>query len=226
MSEAKEIWKRLFFLLHNNSQPDNELPSMWTRFKAGHLQKSDLKIAIADISDILSDDVRKRLNTLFSEEETTNSSLLYTMQTEPLLKDDFWCLLFRAIRDSECTPIDDNTSISIVEAGQTKQMTMAELEERFSSENKDNLKSQTCVPDQMIHEDLIDAYLSTDSIECSLKQTYENKLSEALEALATENPRWKKGEVEKQAVAQVLLNILTSQNKEHLVKTIYRPGRT
>ena len=196
MSEATEIWKRLFFLLHNNGQPDNDLPSMWTRFKAGHFQKSDLKIAIADNSDILSDDVRKRLNTLFSEEETTNSSLLFTMQTEPLLKDDFWCLLFRAIRDNECTPIDDSTSISIVEAGQTKQMTMAELEERFSSENKDNLKSQTCVPDQMIHEDLIDAYLSTDSIECSLKQAYEIKLSEALEALATENPRWKKEEVE------------------------------
>ena len=202
MSEATEIWKRLFFLLHNNCQPENDLPSMWTRFKAGHLQKSDLKIAIADISDTLSDDVRKRLNTLFSEEETTNSSLLYAMQTEPLLKDDFWCLLFGAIRDSECPPIDNNTSISIVEAGQTKQMTMAELEERFSSENKDNLKSQTSVPDQMIHEDLIDAYLSTDSIECSLKQAYEIKLSEALEALATENPRWKKGEVEKQAIVQ------------------------
>ena len=202
MSEATEIWKRLFFLLHNNGQPDNDLPSIWTRFKAGHLQKSDLKTAIADISDTLRDDVRKRLNTLFSEEKTTNASLLYAMQTEPLLKDDFWCLLFRAIRDSECTPIDDNTSISLVEAGQTKQMTMTELEERFGSENKDNLKSQTSVPDQMIHEDLIDAYLSTDSIECSLKQAYEIKLSEALEALATENPRWKKEEVEKQAVAQ------------------------
>ena len=166
------------------------------------MQKSDLKTAIADISDTLRDDVRKRLNTLFSEEKTTNASLLYAMQTEPLLKDDFWCLLFRAIRDSECTPIDDNTSISLVEAGQTKQMTMTELEERFGSENKDNLKSQTSVPDQMIHEDLIDAYLSTDSIECSLKQAYEIKLSEALEALATENPRWKKEEVEKQAVAQ------------------------
>ena len=65
-----------------------------------------------------------------------------------------------------------------------------------------DLKSQTSVPDQMIHDDLIDAYLSTDSIECSLKQAYEIKLSEALEALATENPRWKKEEVEKQAVAQ------------------------
>ena len=203
MSEAKEIWKRLFFLLHNNSQLDNELPSMWTRFKAEHLQKSDLETAIAEISDTLCDDLRDRLNSLLSDGKTTKTSLLCDMQTDSLLTDDFWCLLFfRAIRDSECTPIDDNTSISLVEAGQTKQMTMTELEERFGSENKDNLKSQTSVPDQMIHEDLIDAYLSTDSIECSLKQAYEIKLSEALEALATENPRWKKEEVEKQAVAQ------------------------
>ena len=205
MSEATEIWKRLFFLLHNNGQPDNDLPSIWTRFKAGHLQKSDLKTAIADISDTLRDDVRKRLNTLFSEEKTTNASLLYAMQTEPLLKDDFWRLLFRAIRDSECTPIDDNTSISIVEAGQSKPMTMTQLEEQFSSENKDNLMSQTSVPDQMIHEDLIDAYLSTEALECSLKRAYEIKLSESVKALATEYPKSKKDELENMAVAQVLI---------------------
>ena len=123
---------------------------------------------------------------MFSEKKTNSASLLCALQTESLLTDDFWYLLFRAIRDSECTPINDNTSISIVEAGQTKQMTMTELEERFGSENKDNLKSQTSVPDQMIHEDLIDAYLCTDSIECSLKQAYESKLSEASEALAAE----------------------------------------
>ena len=205
MSEATEIWKRLFFLLHNNGQPDNDLPSMWTRFKAGHLQKSDLKTAIADISDTLCDDVREELNTLFSEEETTTARLLFAIQTESLFKDDFWYLLFRAIRDSECTPIEDNTSISIVEAGQSKQMTMTQLEEKFSSENKHNLMSQKCVPDQMIHEDLIDAYLSTEALECSLKWAYEIKLSESVKALASEYPRSKKEELENMAVAQVLI---------------------
>ena len=205
MSEAKEIWERLFFLLHKNRQLDNDLPSMWTRFKAEHLQKSDLETAIADISDTLCDDVREKLNTLFSEEETTTARLLFAIQTESLFKDDFWYLLFRAIRDSACTPIDDNTSISIVEAGQSKPMTMTQLEEQFSSENKDNLMSQTSVPDQMIHEDLIDAYLSTEALECSLKRAYEIKLSESVKALATEYPKSKKDELENMAVAQVLI---------------------
>ena len=46
MGEAKEIWKRLFFVLHNNKQPDDDLPTMWTPFKAGNLQDGDLETAV------------------------------------------------------------------------------------------------------------------------------------------------------------------------------------
>ena len=46
MGEAKEIWKRLFFVLHNNKQPDDDLPTMWTPFKAENLQDGDLETAI------------------------------------------------------------------------------------------------------------------------------------------------------------------------------------
>ena len=93
------------------------------------------------------------------------SNLLYAMQTDPSLKDDFWYLLFRAVRDRDCRPIDDSRRLRINEGGETKEMTMQGLEEKFRSENKDNLKSQTSIPDQLIHEDLIDAFLNTSSVE-------------------------------------------------------------
>ena len=64
MGEAKEIWKRLFFVLHNNKQPDDDLPTMWTPFKAGNLQDGDLKTAIESISHLLQDNVREKLNSV------------------------------------------------------------------------------------------------------------------------------------------------------------------
>ena len=67
MGEAKEIWKRLFFVLHNNKQPDDELPTMWTPFKAGNLQDSDLETAIESISHLLPENVRDRLESLLQE---------------------------------------------------------------------------------------------------------------------------------------------------------------
>ena len=97
-----------------------------------------------------------------------------------------------------------------------KQMTMGELEEKFILENEDSFKSQTSVPDQMIHEDLIDAYLSTSSVEKSLKKSYEDKLAEAREALAAENPKWKTEQVEKQAAVQAKKEVKGSSEAKSL----------
>ena len=130
MGEAKEIWKRLFFVLHNNKQPDDDLPTMWTPFKAGNLQDSDLETAIESINHLLTDNVRKKLKSMCSANKTDKSNLLYSMEKDSLLKDDFWHLLFRAFRDKGCSPIDDNMKICILEGGQMKQMTMQELEDK------------------------------------------------------------------------------------------------
>ena len=100
MGEAKEIWKRLFFVLHNSKQPDDDLPNMWTPFKAGNLQDGDLETAIERISHLLTDDVRKKLNSLCSANKTGKANLLYSMEADSLLKDDFWYLLFPGIRDA------------------------------------------------------------------------------------------------------------------------------
>ena len=133
MGEAKEIWKRLFFVLHNNKQPDDELPTMWIPFKAGNLQDGDLETAIESISHLLQENVREKLKSLCSAKKTGKTNLLYSMEADSLLKDDFWYLLFRAFRDRGCSPIDDNLKISILEGGQMKQMTMEELEDIFVS---------------------------------------------------------------------------------------------
>ena len=126
MGEAKEIWKRLFFVLHNNKQPDDDLPTMWTPFKAENLQDSDLETAIESISHLLPENVRERLKRLCSADKTGKTNLLYSMEAESLLKDDFWRLLFQAFRDRGCSPIDANLKIGILEGGQLKQMTMAD----------------------------------------------------------------------------------------------------
>ena len=73
MGEAKEIWKRLFFVLHNNKQHDDDLPSMWTLFKADNLKDDDLETAIESISHLLPDNVRERLKSLCSD----NLSLIH-----------------------------------------------------------------------------------------------------------------------------------------------------
>ena len=219
MGEAKEIWKRLFFVLLNNTQPDDSMPSMWAQFKTERLKESELRIVIESISDLLSDGVKGSLSRLLSDEEKTcNANLLYAMQTDPSLKDDFWYLLFRAVRDRDCRPIDDSRRLRINEGGETKEMTMQGLEEKFRSENKDNLKSQTSIPDQLIHEDLIDAFLNTSSVEQELKRSYELKLSETMMTLGAENPKWKKKEVEKQAEAQAKKEVKSSNEAKALQK--------
>ena len=219
MGEAKEIWKRLFFVLLNNTQPDDSMPSMWAQFKTERLKESELRIVIESISDLLSDGVKGSLSRLLSDEEKTcKANLLYAMQTDPSLKDDFWYLLFRAVRDRDCRPIDDSRRLRINEGGETKEMTMQGLEEKFRSENKDNLKSQTSIPDQLIHEDLIDAFLNTSSVEQELKRSYELKLSETMMTLGAENPKWKKKEVEKQAEAQAKKEVESSSEAKALQK--------
>ena len=216
MAEAKEIWKRLFFVLLNNKEPDNDLPNMWTFFKAENLQDGDIETAIKSIGHLLQDNVREKLKSLCSKNKKGPVNLLYQMKEDSSLKDDFWRLLFGAVRDRGCGSIDGNLKISILEGGQKKHMTMGELEEKFVSENRDNLRSQTSVPDQMIHEDLIDAFLCTDSVKESLKKSYEEKLAEARETLTAENPRWKKEAVEKQAAVQAKKEVKASSEAKAL----------
>merc|ERR1719264_179630 len=189
---------------------------MWTPFKAGNLQDGDLETAIESISHLLPENVKEKLKSLCSANKTENGNLLYSMKEDSLLNDDFWCLLFSAFRDRGCSPTDNNLKICILEGGQMKQMTMGELEDKFISENGDNLKSQTSIPDQMIHEDLIDAYLSTSSVKDSLKKSYEGKLAEAREALAAENPKWKTEQVEKQAAVQAKKEVKGSSEAQSL----------
>ena len=81
MGEAKEIWKRLFFVLLNNTQPDDSMPSMWAQFKTERLKESELRIVIESISDLLSDGVKGSLSRLLGDEEKTcNANLLYAMR--------------------------------------------------------------------------------------------------------------------------------------------------
>ena len=68
----------------------------------------------------------------------------------------------------------------------------------------------------MIHEELIDAFLGTDSIKESLKKSYEEKLDEARENLTAENPKWKKLEVEKQAAVQAKKEVKGSSEAKAL----------
>ena len=52
-TDAKEIWKRLFLLLVNNKESDDDLPSMWTQFKGKQLNTSDIEAAIQSMKDLL-----------------------------------------------------------------------------------------------------------------------------------------------------------------------------
>ena len=36
----EEFWKRLFNLLFNNNEPDDDLPNMWAQFKAENLHST------------------------------------------------------------------------------------------------------------------------------------------------------------------------------------------
>ena len=61
MGESEDFWKRLFFVLHNNKQPDDDLPTMWTSFKAENLQDGNLETAIESFSHLLQDNVKEKL---------------------------------------------------------------------------------------------------------------------------------------------------------------------
>ena len=197
MSEAREIWKSLFFLLRENKQPDDTLPKMWVQFK-----ECDIEDVLESIEDQIPENVKKGLKKLREDARNGAASLSYLMKTSPLLCDNFWRLLFSEIRDRACHPIDLNTTVPIVEGGFTKHMTMEDIEKKFASENPNILTSFESVPDQMIHEDLIDAHFNTDSVKESLRMAYGTKLSEAKATLLTANPKLKPEEVEKQAAAQ------------------------
>ena len=57
---------------------------------------------------------------LGSANGTGKTNLLYSMEADSLLKDDFWSLLFRAFRERGCSPVDENLKICILEGGQIK----------------------------------------------------------------------------------------------------------
>ena len=218
MNEAntKELWKRLFFLLFNNQEPDDQLPLMWAQFKTEQLNRSELEAAIQSFQDQLGNNVKKELETLLSEKDTSVAHLLDLMQRCSLLEDDFWCLLFTAIRDRTSHLIGVEKTMPILEAGQTKFMTMKDIEEKFFSENPNILRSFTCVPDQMIHEDLIDAHLNTKSLEELLRKSYESTFDETKKSMVQDKPKCKEEEVKKQAAGQAKKEVKQSRDAKLL----------
>ena len=203
MGEAQEPWKRLFFLLLNNQQPDGNLPNMWIQFKRENAEKPGcIKSAVDCIRDRLSENERKAWEKLCSKVPDDEANLLRQMKDCPQLGDHFWQMLFAAIRDRGSAPIGSDKTVPILEAGQTKQMTMQDIEEKFSAENPDILKSCKSVPDHMIHEDLIDAHLNVKSLEALLQDSYDLRFSEARATMAGDNPKWDADQLDKQAAAQ------------------------
>merc|ERR1712226_311089 len=91
-------------------------------------------------------------------------------------------------------------------------MSMTDIEQKFSNENPDLFTAQRSVPDQMIHNDLIDAHFNTESVRESLRRSYQKRLTEAEITQAKDNPRLSKEEVEKQAAAQAKQE--TKESKE------------
>ena len=119
MGEAKDIWKRLFFVLYNNNQPDDDLPTMWTSFKAEGFQDAHMMAAIESFGHLLQEDVRDKLKGVCSSE----TNLLFSMKEDSFLKDDLWHLLFSAFRDKASGPIDSKRFLSLYSEGSTP-MTM------------------------------------------------------------------------------------------------------
>ena len=68
MGKVKDIWKRLFFVLYNNNQPDDDLPTMWTSFKAEGFQDAHLMAAIESFGHLLQEVVRDKLKGVCSSE--------------------------------------------------------------------------------------------------------------------------------------------------------------
>ena len=125
----------------------------------------------------------EKLCDLSIDEKSGEAEILDLMRKCSLLDDDFWRLLFTAIRDRKVAEVSKEQRIPIPEGGQTKHMSLTEIEQKFISENPNLLTEQRSVPDQMIHEDLIDAHFSTEHFKESLKRCYESKFSEAKRTL-------------------------------------------
>ena len=158
----------------------------------------------------------EKLCDLSIDEKSGEAEILDLMRKCSLLDDDFWRLLFTAIRDSKVAEVSEEQRIPILEGGQTKHMSLTEIGQKFISENPNLLTEQRSVPDQMIHEDLIDAHFSTDHFKESLKRCYESKFSEAKRTLADDNPRLTIKEVEKQAAAQAKQETCESRETQFL----------
>ena len=150
----------------------------------------------------LPNEVIDKLCDLSIGETSAEASILAAMRRCGQLDDDFWRLLFTAIRDREVDVISAEKRISILEGGQVKHMCMTDIEQKFKLENRDLLTGQRCIPDQLIHDDLIDAHFNTKSVRESLKRSYEKKLTEAKTTLAKDNPKLTTEEVEKKVATQ------------------------
>ena len=164
----------------------------------------------------LLDDFMGKLFDLSIDENGGEAEILDLMRKCDLLDDNFWRLLFTAIRDRKVGQISEERRIPILEGGQTIHMSMGDIEQKFISENPDLLTEQRSVPDQMIHEDLIDAQFNTESVRESLRRCYEGKYSEAMRTLAADNPRWTEKEVEKQAAVQAKQETCESREAQFL----------
>ena len=213
MSDATKCWKTLFFLLFNNREPGDGLLDMWAQFKKGCIQRSDIETAIESVKGDIQENEREALHTICSDESASDAArLLCKMKECTELKDDTWRLLFTAIRDGVSCLISRDKKVPIVMGGQARLMTLQEIEEKLIQEDPGIFTSQSSVPDQMIHNDLMDAQFNTENFRKSLKKSYENRLSKEKETMKKNNPKLKPGELEKKAAAQAKLE--TKQSKE------------
>ena len=208
-----QTWKKLFLLLFNNQLPDIDLPRMWAQFKKEHLNRSDIELAILSVQDHVRESEREKLAKICSDE---SANFLDSAE----LEDNTWRLLFTSIRDRELCPISRDIKMLIVQDGQTRLMSIQEIEEKFCSENPDILKSQTSVPDQIIHDDLIDAQFNITCVRESLKQLYENKLAHGKISLEKVNPNWKTADAEKQAAAEAKRETKNSKEAQFLKRRV------
>ena len=64
------------------------------------------------------------------------------------IDDNFWRLIFTAIRDREVDVISEEKRIPTLEGGQVKHMPMTDIDQKFILKNPDLLTAQRCIPDQ------------------------------------------------------------------------------
>ena len=138
-ANTEGTWKKLFYILFNNKESDENLPNMWAQFKKGRLHKSDIRIAIEDITDLnkeakkkifdgneLENKVIESLWNLSLRETAEETCFISSMMECFFLDDNFWRLLFTHIRDRVVEGISEETTIPILEGGQTRLMSSNE----------------------------------------------------------------------------------------------------